>query len=142
MKASDLREKSVEDLRELEKTLARDLFQNRLKNFTNRLDDTSSIRKTRRDLARVITLLRERQGGFVHKKTTKSVPAATASEASAVPRPSGSGEPKAKAKTKAADTGAAGASAGEASAVPRASASGEPKAKAKTKKPTKQSEAK
>jgi large subunit ribosomal protein L29 len=62
MKASDLREKSVEDLSELQKTLTHDVFQNRLKNFTNRLDDTSSIRKSRRDLARVITLLRERQG--------------------------------------------------------------------------------
>jgi len=61
MKAADLREKSAEDLDELSKTLARDVFQNRLKNFTNRLDDTSSIRKTRRDLARVITLLRERE---------------------------------------------------------------------------------
>ena len=61
MKASDLREKSVEDLRELQKTLAHDVFDSRLKNFTNRLDDTSSIRKTRRDLARVITLLRERE---------------------------------------------------------------------------------
>jgi large subunit ribosomal protein L29 len=63
MKAADLREKSVEDLSELQKTLAHDVFQNRLKNFTNRLDDTSSIRKSRRDLARVITLLRERQSG-------------------------------------------------------------------------------
>jgi large subunit ribosomal protein L29 len=62
MKAADLREKSVEDLSELQKTLAHDVFQNRLKNFTNRLDDTSAIRKSRRDLARVITLLRERQG--------------------------------------------------------------------------------
>jgi len=61
VKAADLREKSAEDLQELSKTLARDVFQNRLKNFTNRLDDTSSIRKTRRDLARVITLLRERE---------------------------------------------------------------------------------
>jgi large subunit ribosomal protein L29 len=61
MKATDLREKSVEDLRELQKTLAHDVFESRLKNFTNRLDDTSSIRKTRRDLARVITLLRERE---------------------------------------------------------------------------------
>jgi large subunit ribosomal protein L29 len=59
MKATDLREKSVEDLRELEKTLAKDLFHNRFKNFTNRLDDTSAIRKTRRDLARVKTLLAE-----------------------------------------------------------------------------------
>jgi large subunit ribosomal protein L29 len=63
MKASDLREKSVEDLRELQASLARDTFQNRLKNFTNRLDDTSQIRKTKRDLARVITLLRERSAG-------------------------------------------------------------------------------
>jgi large subunit ribosomal protein L29 len=63
MKAVDLREKSLEDLRELEKTLAHDVFQARLKNFTNRLDDTSSIRKTKRDLARVTTLLRERELG-------------------------------------------------------------------------------
>jgi large subunit ribosomal protein L29 len=61
MKAVDLREKSVDDLRDLLKTLARDVFQSRLKNFTNRLDDTSLIRKTRRDVARVVTLLRERE---------------------------------------------------------------------------------
>jgi large subunit ribosomal protein L29 len=65
MKAVDLREKSVEDLRELAKTLARDVFQNRLKNFTNRLDDTSAIRKAKRDHARVVTLLRERELGVV-----------------------------------------------------------------------------
>jgi large subunit ribosomal protein L29 len=63
MKASDLREKSVEDLRELQASLVRDTFQNRLKNFTNRLDDTSQIRKTKKELARVITLLRERNAG-------------------------------------------------------------------------------
>jgi large subunit ribosomal protein L29 len=62
MKASDLREKSVEDLRELQASLASGTFQNRLKNFTNRLDDTSAIRKNKRDLARVLTLLRERDG--------------------------------------------------------------------------------
>ena len=61
MKASDMREKTVEDLRELQKTLAHQVFESRLKNFTNRLDDTSAIRKTRRDLARVLTLLRERE---------------------------------------------------------------------------------
>src|ERR1019366_8525946 len=43
MKASDLREKSVEDLRELQASLAHETFQYRLKNFTNRLDDTSVI---------------------------------------------------------------------------------------------------
>jgi large subunit ribosomal protein L29 len=71
MKASDLREKNVEDLRELEKTLAHDVFQSRLKNFTNRLDDTSAIRKTKRDLARVKTLLCERELGASAKSAKK-----------------------------------------------------------------------
>jgi large subunit ribosomal protein L29 len=57
MKANDLRERSLEDLRELEKSLQRDSFTHRFKNFTNRLDDTSIINKTRRDLARVKTIL-------------------------------------------------------------------------------------
>jgi large subunit ribosomal protein L29 len=61
MKAKDMREKSQEDMLELEKSLARDAFQAKLKNFTNRLDDTSQIRKIRRDLARVKTLLGELQ---------------------------------------------------------------------------------
>jgi len=60
MKAKDLRERTTEDLRELEKTLTHDLFHNRFKNFTNRLDDTSLIRKARRDLARVKMILGER----------------------------------------------------------------------------------
>jgi large subunit ribosomal protein L29 len=59
MKAKDLRERSGDDLKELEKSLAKDVFTARFKNFTNRLDDTSAIKKTRRDLARVKTLLRE-----------------------------------------------------------------------------------
>ena len=75
MKASDLREKSVEDLRELHASLAHDTFQNRLKNFTNRLDDTSTIGKTRRDLARVKTIL--------HARTLAAAPAASVAAAPA-----------------------------------------------------------
>jgi large subunit ribosomal protein L29 len=78
MKAADLREKSPEDLRELQKSLLRDVFQNRLKNFTNRLDDTSAIGKTRRDLARVITVLREREVGVVRAKPADKAEAAEA----------------------------------------------------------------
>jgi large subunit ribosomal protein L29 len=74
MKAVDLREKSVEDLRDLQKSLAHDVFQNRLKNFTNRLDDTSSMRKTKRDLARVITLLQERALGIVRGGAAAAAP--------------------------------------------------------------------
>jgi large subunit ribosomal protein L29 len=94
MKASDLREKSVEDLRELQASLARDTFQNRLKNFTNRLDDTSLIRKTKKDLARVITLLRERSAG-----APPAAPAKTAVDAGVVeapPAPAAEAAPKKK----------------------------------------------
>ena len=60
MKAKDLRERTDEHLRELEKSLASDLFEARFKNYTNRLNDTSSVRKARRDLARVKTILTQR----------------------------------------------------------------------------------
>ncbi|MFO0677188.1 MAG: 50S ribosomal protein L29 [Polyangiaceae bacterium] len=60
MKAKDLLERSKEDLVELQKSITKDLFQHRFKNFTNRLDDTSLLRKTRRDLARVNTVLNQK----------------------------------------------------------------------------------
>jgi ribosomal protein L29 len=72
MKATDLREKSLDDLGELERTLANDVFQNRMKNFTNRLDDTSAIRKSKKDLARVKTLLREASLGLARKVAAKA----------------------------------------------------------------------
>jgi large subunit ribosomal protein L29 len=77
MKAKDMREKSLEDLREMEKSLANDAFQSKLKNFTNRLDDTSQIRKLRRDVARVKTLL----GELGRKPVTAKAPVAHKSAA-------------------------------------------------------------
>lgn len=62
MKAKDLRERTTDHLSELEKTLAGELFQAHFKNYTNRLNDTATIRKARRDLARVKTILTERAG--------------------------------------------------------------------------------
>jgi large subunit ribosomal protein L29 len=64
MKASDLRDRSTEDLAELERSLTGERFQNKFKNFTNRLDDTSVIRKQKRDLARVKLILTERSRGI------------------------------------------------------------------------------
>ena len=61
MKAKDLRDRSTEDLRDMDERLCADLFQYRFKNYTDRLDDTSLIRKTRRDVARVRTILAERE---------------------------------------------------------------------------------
>jgi large subunit ribosomal protein L29 len=106
MKASDLREKTREDLLELRKLLARDVFRNRMKNFTNRLDDTSAVRKTRRDLARVLTLLHGRQGATASDEPTADAaappvvdaPKAESKSAVAVPdAPAGAGAKKAKA---------------------------------------------
>jgi len=65
MKARDLRDRSTEDLAELEKSLANERFQGKFKNFTNRLDDTSLIRKNKRDLAQVKVILTERARGIV-----------------------------------------------------------------------------
>jgi large subunit ribosomal protein L29 len=60
MKPSEIREKTTEELVELEKTMARDLFKARFANYSNQLDDTDSVRRSRRDIARVKTLLTER----------------------------------------------------------------------------------
>jgi large subunit ribosomal protein L29 len=83
MKAAHLREKTVEELGELQKSLARDVFENRLKNFTNRLDDTSAIRKTRRDVARVATLQRARQLEAAKASAPAAAPVAAAPAKSA-----------------------------------------------------------
>ncbi len=100
MKAKDLRERSVEDLRELEKSLAKDTFQNRFKNFTNRLDDTSAIKKSRRDLARVKTLLRQQELAAQIKAAGEAgVPAKPAKKA-----PAKSAKPAAAKKTTKAST--------------------------------------
>jgi len=61
MKASELRERSTEDLVELEKILKKELFSSRMKNFTNQLEDTSVLRSKRRDIARIESVLRERE---------------------------------------------------------------------------------
>ena len=60
MDVKELRDCTNERLDELQNTLRRQLFDARIKNFTNQLDDTSSIRRARRDLARVKTILTER----------------------------------------------------------------------------------
>jgi large subunit ribosomal protein L29 len=93
-KAKDLRERTVEDLRELQKTLASDAFQARFKNFTNRLDDTSSIRKARKDLARVLTVLNERARGATPVARLEG----EAPKAPKVAKPKKAAAPKAEAK--------------------------------------------
>ena len=63
MKAKDLRERETGDLVELKKSLQKDLFSYRMKNFTNQLEDTSLLRKTKQDIARIELILHERASG-------------------------------------------------------------------------------
>ncbi len=61
MKASELREKSLQDLKELSDECRKDLFDLRFKHYTGQLVDTASLKKARRNVARVETVIRERE---------------------------------------------------------------------------------
>jgi len=61
MKNSELRERSAGDLAVHENELARDLWKARFSNFTNQLDDTAKIKRLRRQLARVKTIITQKQ---------------------------------------------------------------------------------
>ena len=60
MKIAELREQSTDELKEHERDMTRELWKTRMDNHTNQLDDTAKIRRLRRDIARVKTLLTER----------------------------------------------------------------------------------
>ncbi len=60
MKAAQLREKSVQELRELETQLRDELFRLRIQQFTGQLQRTSELDSKRRDIARVKTILNQR----------------------------------------------------------------------------------
>ena len=57
MKAKELSDRSSEELETLRADLRKELFQFRMKNFTNQLENTSLIGKARKDLARIQTVL-------------------------------------------------------------------------------------
>ena len=59
MKAKELRNLSVEELKEKEHELGQELFNLRFQKATGQLGNTAMIEKTKRDLARVKTILKE-----------------------------------------------------------------------------------
>lgn len=61
MKNTELRERNVGDLAVLEAELARDLWKSRFANYTNQLDDTAKIRRLRRQIARVKTIITQKK---------------------------------------------------------------------------------
>lgn len=80
MDNSELRECTNERLADLEKTLRRQIFDAKIKNFTNQLDDTASIRRAKKDLARVKTILSERAHAVAEEAPVEENAAAEAEE--------------------------------------------------------------
>ena len=63
MKAEKVRELSPADLKGKQKELQEQLFRLRLQKSIGQLDDGLKIRQTRREIARVLTILREKAAG-------------------------------------------------------------------------------
>jgi large subunit ribosomal protein L29 len=74
--AKDLRGNEPEELARTLRKLEEDLFQYRLKKNTNQLENTMLVRNTRRDIARVNTVLAER----MRKSTAAPAPVTPAKE--------------------------------------------------------------
>jgi len=62
MKAEELREMTLEELEQKEREFKRKLFNLRFQKATGELDNSAEIVKTRRDIARVLTIMREKRG--------------------------------------------------------------------------------
>jgi large subunit ribosomal protein L29 len=61
MKAGKVREMGLEELRTKERELSEQLFRLRVQQSIGQLDNAIKLRQTRRDIARVKTVLREKQ---------------------------------------------------------------------------------
>mgnify|MGYP004656912101 FL=1 len=61
MKASEVRAMSVEELNTKLDALKKDLFLLRMQHATNQLDNPQKLVQTKRDIARVKTMIREKE---------------------------------------------------------------------------------
>ena len=62
MQASEYRDLSIEELAVKEKELAEAFFNLKFQHATGQLDNTAQLKKTRKDIARVKTILVEKRG--------------------------------------------------------------------------------
>lgn len=68
MKANTVRDLTLNELMLKEKTLREELFHLRRKNALKQLDDVRKIRKTRKDIAMIMTVLQEKRSkGETHE---------------------------------------------------------------------------
>ncbi len=68
MKVSEVRELSTEELHSEMDRLRRHLFDLRSQAVTEKLEDPAQLRKTKRDIARIFTVLRERGEQDIEQK--------------------------------------------------------------------------
>lgn len=61
MKASEIRELDRDELQRRLGTLREELFNLRFQLATGQLENTSRVRQVRKDIARILTILRERE---------------------------------------------------------------------------------
>jgi large subunit ribosomal protein L29 len=62
VKANAMREQSVDELRQRVTELREEMFNLRFRNNLRQLDNPLKIRESRRELARVLTVLRQKEG--------------------------------------------------------------------------------
>jgi large subunit ribosomal protein L29 len=62
MKASQMRDQTTEELQDRERDLSEQLFALRLQKVTGQLEKPARVKQVRKDLARVLTILHQRQG--------------------------------------------------------------------------------
>jgi large subunit ribosomal protein L29 len=62
MKIKDIRDISVDELKQKEGALAEELFRLRLRHASGQLESPAALGKVKRDIARIKTVLREREG--------------------------------------------------------------------------------
>ena len=77
-KLKEMRDRGTEELRKEIDERRRHLFDLRSQAVTEKLEDPSQLKKTRKDIARVLTILREREGANEKKAKTKARAKATA----------------------------------------------------------------
>lgn len=82
MKAIDLRNLSIEELQDKATQLKKNLLQFRFQSKTGKLETKNSLTTTRRDIARILTVINEQKRGAVvapvKPKTVKAVKPAAA----------------------------------------------------------------
>jgi len=79
LELDELRQMTPPDLRIKEREIREELFRFRLKLRTNQLENASNYKKSRRELARLLTVIRQKEGkpGKAAKAATKASNAAT-----------------------------------------------------------------